>query len=52
MRKKDVFFWLLIVSFIFGISLDWPVWCKFIVSIFSIGLIFQIISHLFKAYKK
>ena len=51
MIKRDMLFWMLTVSFIFGVALNWPVWCKFFVIIFSGGVLFQVSSRLFKAYK-
>ncbi len=51
MIKRDMLFWMLTVSFVFGIALNWPVWCKFFVIIFSGGVLFQVSSRLFKAYK-
>lgn len=52
MIKRDMLFWMLTVSFIFGVALNWPVWCKFFVVIFSGGVLSQVSNRLFKAYKK
>ena len=52
MIKRDMLFWMLTVSFVFGIALNWPVWCKFFVIIFSGGVLLQVSNPLFKAYKK
>lgn len=52
MAKRDHIFWMLIVSLIFGISLNWPIWCIFLVIILSVGVLLQVSSRLFKAYKK
>ena len=52
MIKRDMLFWMLTVSFIFGVALNWPAWCKFFVIIFSGGVLLQVSNRLFKAYIK
>lgn len=51
-KKQDVTFWALVVSFIFGVSLRWPLWLKLAVILLSGSVLAQIARRLFEACKK
>ena len=52
MNRSNILFWALIVSFVFSISLGWPVWLRCITIALSCGVLVQVAVRLFKAFRK
>lgn len=51
-KKQDVTFWALVVSFLFGVSLRWPLWLKLAVILLSGSVLSQAACRLFRARRK
>ncbi|MEM0529575.1 hypothetical protein WGC32_04490 [Zongyangia sp. HA2173] len=52
MNKKDLSFWALVISFVFGVSLRWPVWIKLITIVLSGMVLVQVSNKLLKTFNK
>lgn len=52
MKKQDITFWALIVSFVFGVASQWSIWMKFITIILSGIVLVQVIKKLFNVCRK
>ena len=50
MAKKEWGFWALVVSFVFGVALEWPVWSKFITITLAGAVLAQVCGRLAQAY--
>ena len=51
MKKQDIPFWMLIISFIFGVSLNWPLWARFVTILLSGSVLLEIFQKVYDAYK-
>ena len=51
MKKNDMTFWALAVSFVFGATLHWPVWARIATICLSITVLAQICRRLLQARK-
>lgn len=49
MKKNDITFWALAVSFVFGVALHWPVWARIATICLSITVLAQICRRLLRA---
>lgn len=52
MKRKDLSFWAMALAFIFGVSLQWPLWLKFITIVLSGVVLVQVSTRFFQAYSK
>lgn len=52
MAKKEWTFWALVISFVFGVALHWPLWCKIITILLAGAVLVQVCRRLFRAYEK
>lgn len=52
MKNKEWTLWALVISFVFGVALYWPLWCKIITILLSGAVIVQVCRRLLKAYGK
>lgn len=51
-KKPDAIFWSLVVSFIFGLSLHWPLWSKLTTILLSGAVLVQVSNQFFRVYAK
>lgn len=52
MAKKEWTFWALVVSFVFGVALEWPLWLKFITIVLAGAVLAQAGGRLIQACGK
>ena len=52
MKNKEWTFWALVISFVFGVALCWPLWCKIITILLAGAVLVQVCQRLFKACSK
>ena len=52
MKKQDAPFWGLVLSFIFGVGLDWPLWIKIITILLAGMVLAQVTGRFVQAIGK
>ena len=52
MKKHDILFWMLVVSFVFGVALEWPIWSRFTTILLAGSVLIGIVQRLCRAYGK
>ena len=52
MKKQDISFWTLVVSFIFGVSLNWPLWSRNVTILLSGAVLLGVFRKIYGAYRE
>ena len=52
MKKQDAVFWALVVTFIFGVALHWPLWFKLITLVLAGMVLAQVCGRFAQTYSK